>query len=125
MPLRGPAHWAPIGRSWLKRMDVNETPPAGKPKFLPHDTWDPVKRMVRAIVVFVCHGGATAVALGVMRVLELFLTWLWPESGGTTGPLVWEGLPLERLVRSIDVGLIVVVGGFGLFEAFEAYRREL
>jgi len=96
------------------------------------ESWDPAIRLFRAVIVFVCHAVAAAVAVGVMRFLELVLHALWPDLEprqyhGTVvaGPVIWGGLPLDFVFQAIDLGLVLIVGGFGLYEAVQAYRRPI
>lgn len=99
-----------------------------------YEAWDPAIRLLRALIVFVCHAVAAMGAVCVMRFLEFVLHVLWPDQSASqvvfqgiilSGPLVWGVFPLDFVFQAIDVGLVLIVGGFGLYEAVEAYRRPI
>ena len=83
-------------------------------------------RALRAAAVFVCHAVVTCVVIASVVGASAFLHWLgWIETGAKPPPghetMLFGRVPLAYLFHAIDVALIALFGGWGIYEA----AREL
>lgn len=77
-----------------------------------------VEHAAEAAVIMLCHavfGGLTVVSMWALQRLAETL-------GGGKAFLIYDRWPLEYLFQTIDLGIVLVVGFFGLWEAVEVLR---
>jgi hypothetical protein len=78
----------------------------------------PTEDALRAIVIVVTHTVVLFVLLGCIKLMELYLLWLWNERE----PAI-VGVPISQVVMGSDIAVLLTFLGTATFKAARAFWR--
>ncbi|MGJ4998738.1 hypothetical protein ACQR0Z_30235 [Bradyrhizobium sp. HKCCYLS3077] len=91
------------------------------------DAYDAFSEIPRILITtftvaltLVCHIFLCAIAISSVFGIEQLIHWLW----GQEDPKFFDVLPLRYVFGAVDLGLIAVFGGFGIWDAVKIFRGK-